>query len=1007
MSVEDAFEALIERDVRFGYVDRSASGTHLLAPRVVLNGDDNSMLRVLREQLRHCSSFTFSVAFVSPRAIALIKQELVEFEGHGVIVTSDYLGFNSPRAFAELLGLSNLGIDVRIHKSRAYHPKGYVFGYPDRVEVVLGSSNLTESALVDNHEWNLRVAASRRSDLADQLAAAVGAEIAGSIPLTREWLDTYTERYVAPEPRQTSSDAAWRSETEDEAGPSGVGIELDVSHERHGGGDSGPEEAARRDAQDRAAVRREREVHPNRMQLEALIEIEQLRASGEGRGLVISATGTGKTILAALDVRAVNPRRMLFVVHREQILDKAIAEFQRVLGAHPDDFGKLAGGLRQEGRRYVFATIQTLSRPDVLSTFDPEAFDYVLIDEVHRVGGESYVRVVDHFKPRFMLGMTATPERNDDFNVFEIFDYNVPYEIRLGSALENNMLVPFHYYGVSDVTFDDGSTTSVEDGLSELTSRLRVEHVVRNLDTYTQAGLQPRGLIFCSRKDEARALSVELNRTTFRGAPLRTQALTGDDSIVEREQAVSRLEAGDLDYILTVDVFNEGIDIPSINQIVMLRQTQSSIVFVQQLGRGLRKHSGKDYIVVIDFIGNYANNYLIPIALFGNESLNKESLRQSLISAEESGVLPGISSVRFDRVSQQRVLDAIAVAKLDSLANLKRSVEMLRSRLGRMPQLRDFLRFESVDPVLLANRVGGYPALLERLFKIDSGLTSHEADALRLLSGEALDAKRPHELVLLRELLEGSTMTRQRAAEVLEAYGLPSDQRHVDSAIRSLTLDFHTQQERERYQRGIVESEGDCWSLTQAFRDSYSRSEAFRTAVDDLVHTGLAVIADRYEPIGPFTPGRQYTRKDACRLLCWPSNSASTIYGYKVDRDSAACPIFVTLHKSDAISASTAYEDELLDRHSMKWFTRSRRTLESAEVDAIVSGAVTPYVFAKKSDAEGGDFYFLGRAAPEGAHDTTMPDDAGQLLPVVAMNLHFDRPVETGVFDYFHPVVTE
>jgi len=966
------------------------------------------MLRVLREQLRHCSSFTFSVAFVAPRAIALLKQEFVDFSGRGVIVTSDYLGFNSPEAFAELLGLAKLGIDVRIHKSTAYHPKGYVFGYPDRVEVVLGSSNLTQSALVKNHEWNLRVAAARQSDLADQLAAAVRAEVAGSVPLTQEWLDAYAAGYSAPQPRQRDEVHTWWRESLDEESPAhdaqssvewllpdgttpilddGAGLHRQVS--KRGSGYS------------------HRSVHPNRMQLDALAEIRALREAGESKGLVISATGTGKTILAALDVRAVNPQRVLFIVHREQILDKAIAEFQRVLGAHPDDFGKLAGGERQVDRRYVFATIQTLSRHDVLADIDPKAFDYVLIDEVHRAGADSYVRVVNHLRPAFMLGMTATPERNDDFNVFGIFDYNVPYEIRLGRALEDDMLVPFHYYGVTDVTYEDGTTTSIEDGLDRLTSRFRVDHIVRTLDTYAQAGVPPRGLMFCSRKEEARVLSQELNRTLFRGRMLRTTALTGEDSIAHREETVARLERGELDYILTVDVFNEGIDIPSVNQVVMLRQTQSSIVFVQQLGRGLRKHQGKEYIVVIDFIGNYANNYLIPVALFGDDSLNKESIRQRLISAEESGVLPGISSVRFDKVAQQRVLDAIAAAKLDSIANLKRSIETLRSRLGRMPHLRDFLRFESVDPVLLANRVGNYPALITQLFKVDSGLTPHEDDALKLLSGEALDAKRPHELLVFRELLHSSRLSMSRALEVLAAHGVPADERQVRSALRSLTLEFHTQTERERYVRGVAEIADDGWSLAPHIRESYDHSTAFREAVDDLIDTGLAVIADRYDAGEPFTPGRQYTRKDACRLLCWPTNVASTIYGYKVDRESASCPIFVTLHKSHAISASTAYEDELVDRHVMKWFTRSRRTLDSAEVAAIVKGEATPLVFAKKSDAEGSDFYFLGRATPQGEYETTMPDDAGNQLSVVGMDLRFERPVETGVFDYFHPVVTE
>ena len=214
---------------------------------------------------------------------------------------------------------------------------------------------------------------------------------------------------------------------------------------------------------------------------------------------------------------------------------------------------------------------------------------------------------------------------------------------------------------------------------------------------------------------QARLLSDALNARTLRGRQLRTVSLGGDDPIAVRESAVEDLEAGRLDYILTVDVFNEGVDIPSVNQIIMLRQTQSAIVFVQQLGRGLRKLPDKECVIVLDFIGNYANNYLIPIARFGDESLNKESLKQHLIAAEEAGVLPGLASVRFDRVAQERVLKSIVSARLDSMPNLKNAIETLRNRLGKVPALSDFLRFDSVDPVLLATKDTSYPALVERV----------------------------------------------------------------------------------------------------------------------------------------------------------------------------------------------------------------------------------------------------------------------------------------------------
>ncbi|MEV8253082.1 DEAD/DEAH box helicase [Rhodoglobus sp. NPDC076762] len=958
------------RDVEFGYVDKTVHAPRRLHPHLVLNTENDSMLRALRTELQRATSFTFSVAFVSPRAIALLKQELIDFEGVGRIITSDYLGFNSPHAFSELLNLKDLGIDVRIHNETAFHPKGYVFQQPSGVTAILGSSNLTETALAKNHEWNLRVSATRDSDLAEQFTNLLDDELFNSTPLTQDWIDDYAARYQPPalHPRggRRSTPALEEPET--------VGS-----------------------------------VTPNVMQVDALSAIATVRAAQKDRALVISATGTGKTILSALDVRAVNPQRLLFVAHREQILDRAITEFQKVLGAPGADFGKITGNEREPDKRYVFATVQTLSQQHVLDSLDPTTFDYILIDEVHRAGAKSFTRVLDHFQPKFLLGMTATPERTDGENIFELFDYNVPYEIRLNTALELEMLAPFHYYGVADITFDDGFTTTETTSLSRLVTRERIDLILKSIETYGQAGASPRGLIFCSRKEEAHALSGELNKRHLRGRQLRTVALTGQDSIEAREAVVERLEAGELDYVLTVDIFNEGVDIPTVNQIIMLRHTQSSIVFVQQLGRGLRKVEGKDYLVVIDFIGNYANNFLIPIALFGDDSLNKESIRKNLIAAEEVGVLAGLSSVRFDRISQKRVLESLASVKLDSFQNLKSAIETVRRRVGRVPLLSDFLKFESVDPVVLATKIGNYPALLAKVKVAENELSEQESRGLTVVSKELLTAKRPHELLLLRALLSSGRLDEESAAATLASAGLSVDNTAVKAVLRSLTLEFNTASEVAMFKTsgpGIRNDHGVA-ELSPEFADAYRTSAPFRAHLDDVIDSGLRLTADRYSLAGPFTPGSQYSRKDASRLLNWRSNMYSTIYGYKVDTDTSTCPIFVTLHKSEEVSESTAYEDELLDSHTMLWYTRSRTNLETPEVRKILDGAVDIHVFSKKSDADGPGHYYLGQATAQDAEQTTMPSASGKELSVVRMRLRFEKPIPAGLFDYFHTNLTD
>ena len=394
------------------------------------------------------------------------------------------------------------------------------------------------------------------------------------------------------------------------------------------------------------------------MQEAALEEIQAVREAGRDKGLIISATGTGKTYLSAFDVRRFKPNRMLFIVHREQILKKAKSDFQRILGGIEEEFGILSGTNKQTNAKYLFATIQTISKEETLYQFDREAFDYILIDEVHKAGAASYHRVIDYFQPQFLMGMTATPERTDDFNIYELFDYNIAYEIRLQEALEEDMLCPFHYFGVTDLEYN-GEIIDDATILSKLVTEERVNHMLEKIQYYGFSGDTVKGLIFCSRKDEAQKLSIALNEKGFR-----TVALTGDDSQEEREHRVNQLENGVLDYILTVDIFNEGIDIPSINQVVMLRQTQSSIIFIQQLGRGLRKHDSKDFVTIIDFIGNYKNNYLIPIALSGDKSQNKDNVRRRTI---DTSYIKGVSTVNFEEIAKKQIFKSINNSKLTAL----------------------------------------------------------------------------------------------------------------------------------------------------------------------------------------------------------------------------------------------------------------------------------------------------------------------------------------------------
>lgn len=941
----------------YGFLDRTTDSEHLYHPNLIANRGDNTMIRAIEDELRRSEQFDFSVAFITPGALGLLKQALRDFKGEARIITSTYLDFNEPDMFRELLTLDNVEVMVHPGTDGGFHAKGYVFTQAGTLSAIIGSSNLTRFALTRNQEWNLRFSALPEGDITYQLRAAIEEQRSQSVPLTREWIEEYERN------RQPRATPEFAEAIEDGEIPVG-------------------------------------RIVPNAMQAKALEEIRAVREAGEQRALVISATGTGKTILAALAAREFEPRRMLFIVHREQILDKAITEFARVLEVERDQIGRVVGSEKDSDKPYVFAMVQTLSKDSYLENIDPAAFELIIIDEVHRAGAASYDRIIEHFTPSFLLGLTATPERTDDVNVFEIFDHNVPYEIRLQEALEADMLAPFDYYGVTEYIDDVGEVQDETAQLSKLVAPDRVEYILEMLHAYGFPSAV-KGLMFCSGKREAHDLSALLNLRELNGRNLRTVALTGESTSDEREEAMTALADGQLDYILTRDIFNEGIDIPAVNQVVMLRNTESSIIFTQQLGRGLRKSPGKDHLRVIDFIGNYKNNFLIPIALFGDNSLNKDSVKEQLIKAQSAGVIAGISSVNFDEISRKRVLESLAKSKLDSVHNLKSAFRELKNRIGRTPMLMDFAHYDTVDPVVLATKRKCYWNLLGSFDKEVEGPSSEEEAYLSLLDSELLNGKRPHELLLIQALLTQRAITRDSFAELLVSQECIADDATLSSVERILTLGFFTKEEQKKYGPNPVIDAGDGqYRLNPNFQRLYDASGQFADHVDDAVNTGIYLARHSESWQGQMVTGYQYTRKDVCRMLNFETNQYSTLYGYKTDSFSNSCPIFITYEKSDEISATTQYEDGFDDETTINWFTKSRTSLNSKREKDIADNAFPLHVFVKKDDVEGSDFFYLGSATARDAHDTHIKDQHGKDLPIVNMKLDLDNPVDPGLYGY-------
>lgn len=396
----------------------------------------------------------------------------------------------------------------------------------------------------------------------------------------------------------------------------------------------------------------------------------------------------------------------------------------------------LSGNSKEYDADILFATMSMMAKAETLERYKVDEFDWICIDEVYRAGSESYQKIMNYFQPDFWLGMTASPERTDGFDIFNLFDHNIAYEIRLQHALKEDLLCPFHYFGITDIEIDGETVDDKTDlrNFSYLVSDTRARYILEQANYFGHSGERVKGLIFCSGKKEAQELSTKFNEYGYY-----TTVLTGANSEKEREKAINLLtreistdeiekhekdicnhvkndtdEMPFLDYIFTIDIFNEGVDIPEINQVLMLRPTESPIVFVQQLGRGLRKAEGKEYVVIIDFIGNYTNNYMIPIALSGDRSYNKDSIRRYV--SEGTRIIPGASTIHFDEISRKRIFQSIDSARTNDVKLLRESFEQLKYRMGRILSILDFRKYGSIDVNKYFVKFDSYYAFLVKYY---------------------------------------------------------------------------------------------------------------------------------------------------------------------------------------------------------------------------------------------------------------------------------------------------
>jgi len=965
----------IKQGIQTGYIDSSINSNLAFRPELIFNDykKGKKVLSSIEEELQRCSEFCISVAFITLSGITPLLQTLSELEKRGIpgkVLTTDYLVFSEPAAIEKLASLKNIEVKMFCSNQEigGFHTKGYIFRKEEVYRIIIGSSNLTSNAITVNKEWNTKIVSTQRG--------AVVQEVLGEF--NNLWVDEHTLPY-----------------------------EQFIEEYR----------IRYRIAKEQKKIARSQEIptleayklKPNKMQIAFIQNLEALRKQGASKALLISATGTGKTYAAAFALRNMNPSKVLFLVHREQIAKQAIRSFKNVFGKSKT-LGLLSGTSKDSKSDFLFSTMSMMAKQEIRQQFKIEEFDVIVIDEAHRTGAKSYQEIMEYFQPKLWLGMTASPERTDDFDVFNAYDHNIAYEIRLQQAMEEDLLCPFHYYGIQDIEIEgygiDENTEKINFGL--LTSDERVTHIISKAEYFGCCGDRVKGLIFCSSKKEAKELSEKFNLRNYK-----TLSLTGEHSQEVREKAIERLVNDTckdrLDYIFTVDIFNEGIDIPEVNQVIMLRPTQSPIVFVQQLGRGLRKSEDKEFVMILDFIGNYRNNFMIPIALSGDRSYNKDSLRKYV--AEGNKIIPGSSTIHFDEVTRKRIYESIDVSNFNDVRIIKESYQQLKFKLGRIPSLLDFEEHGEIDVIRIFENqsLGSYYKFLTKYEKEYSIRISERAEKyLEYISKKFASGKRVHELQMLKRLLTYKKgLLKLLGQDLQETYGIQMSDITKRNLVNVFTNEFATGGAKSTYEDCIfIEKEDDDYIISTSFNKEL-KDINFLNMVMELVEFGLyrnkTNYCQRYQDTN-LQLYSKYTYEDVCRLLEWEkAEVALNIGGYKYDSKTKTYPVFINYHKEDSIQDTVKYEDRFLNPSTLIAISKSGRTITSEDVKTALNADLLGvqmelFVRKNKDDKTSKEFYYLGKIKATGKTHQFVMNNTSKTAVEIEYNLV--TPVQEDIYDY-------
>ena len=867
---------------------------------------NNTFLRYIKEELKTCHSFKFSVSFIKSAGLRLFEKELIAALERGVegeIITSTYQNFTDVVSLEKFLEWQNrypnfnCRVDTVPLGDRGFHSKGYIFQDNSEYHTLLGSTNITSFALLRNVEWNARIV----TNITDKFTLDILREFSelwnDASVLTNALIDEY--RFT---------------------------LEYAI------------------DQWDMDYFETFNRIEPNFMQRKALKELARSRGLGVEKALIVAATGSGKTFLSSFDARNFGAEKLLFVVHRETILKDALETFRKVFG-NTRTYGLYTGASKDLNADFIFATNILLSAN--LSKFPKDSFDYIILDECHHATSATYQKIMQHLTPKFYLGLTATPERMDNQDVFALFDKNVPYELRLREALENDLIVPFKYYGIRDTFVDYGRNNRYL--LSEMTAPTHVSFIAEHIEKHRPAN-KLKALIFCRSVEHAEQMAA-----AFQNHGYQATYLIGRHDVLARKVAFENLknEQHPLELLFSVDLLNEGVDLPAVNMVIFLRPTESSTIFIQQLGRGLRKFPEKEYLTVLDFIGNsYERSVQIAIAL---GSLSKSSvIEKQLIKdyiRDDFKTLGLPLEIHLDPYTKEEILSYIESTNFNRFEFLKQDYLNFKKIIGAKGYVRhldyvnneyapDLLRFIKI---FLKGEGVGYYSFLKKVEEQVPDFSESQLEIIKRITS-LLPLVRPYEAAVLQALINDGSASLNVLKEKIKIHW-PLNDDHFNHSLEYLENKFLSVSEQLKTEP-LIKIKSDVVSLnfdTSAYR--------FKEFVLDILEYGLSRYMTEFgnDHIG-LTLFRNYTTE---QLLMITLRRSTRYYRGTLFTENNETFILAGLKKDLDADHHLNYKDKFISDQVFQWESETGTTLTNATGKKVRRTKIA-HLFIRKAIEEDG-----------------------------------------------------